>query len=869
MISVVQAHNTLNKQYNIDGTKTSGVNLSNFNIRSFPVETPHELAELFKKLAHNEIIISGTSEQQTLPTAKRIHFNLPDAPWFPFDRDYLVKDQPTIALLQQLDPQFKYVSHLRKSSASNIYRNDKLQATHREKIWIRFAPGTTHEMIKTYVTKLQHKAFILGLARLALSPNMDSFQEVTESIFDSSVFRPEALHYEGVPVINDPTVKHNTYYEPHTGEQQYIHTDKLHFSTLDETRYKRKHQQAKAELKPHKMKRKEQVKRQRPSQDWESLDRGFISDDVVLHTIDKEEVKIGQLLTWLMQEQNITPYLDKEYTDPMDPSYHDGTQKAKLYLNEDNSLILHSFAHGSHHYRAAANITLLPECLEDLGCKVTSTPKDPISLEEKRKTLNTIVRILPYFYVRSQIEADFAAQTINKVASKSIIGNLIKEHSFNPHNQVTIEDHPLKEFVFFKEGGGKCITLDPEEGMITMSIAGAKELLANKHQELSGSELYDQWIQHPDRKDVTSFGLYPDNTPNKLSMWADFVSYELGKDVTEHDILPFIYHIKLATGDDPEGFTYFMNWLADMVQNPLRSGARPAIILHSEAQGTGKGTLFSLIASFFQDYNVFESPKLDSLVGKHNKHLMSTVFFGLDEVVATAEYQQGQITDILKNITTEDRLTVEPKMIDAKQVPNRIHLMVMTNKEFRFLDSLNRRFTVFSFSDKHKQDVPYRNKLMDWWTKEDGMNLTFTYLKQLKVNNEMAQSNLKNEATTKSSVNQLFGPGGRYKWLFYFLADLRGDTKMNSMEIYNSYLGAYETYKGSRVGASEQRDITSFLKKEFTSPALETKSNMYLIRRDIMREKFSLKFLNGTNFKWEDYENVTEEELNIDKEVEL
>lgn len=867
MISVVHANNILAKQYNEDGTKTSGAHLSNFDIKGYKADTPQELEQLFIKLAPNELIISGITnngEHTKLPTAKREHFS--QGTWFPFDRDYLINDRPTIELLQALDPQFKYISYLRKSSASNISINDKLQAPYREKVWVQFLPGTTHEQVKSYVTKLFHKAFLLDLAHIALSPEPTSPAITYPCVFDRSCFRPEALHYESVPVINNPTVKHNTYYFPHTGDATYIDTNKLQFSQLDETQYLRKLAQLKADFAPLKAKRLKEVKELRPSQDWTSLDKGFISDDTELHTIDNETFSVGKILTQLMQGNDITSYLDKEYTDPLDPDYHDGTQKAKLYLNEDDTLILHSFAHGSHHYRAAADITLLPSVLVHLDCVVSS--KGTMDLTDKVHTFNTIKRIAPYFYIQSSLDLDFVGQTLKQVATAAQIVKILRTLAYNPTATLPMEDHPLREYVFFKEGGGKVLMLDPEEGLVVMSVSGIKEFLQGKHPDFTGSELYEQWITYPKRKDVISFGLYDHDKYQRLSMWAGFSAPELGKKVTEHDILPFLTHIKLATKEDPEALKYFLNWMADLVQNPLRTGTRPAIVLQSEEQGTGKSTLFKLLSSFFNPFNVFTSSKLDSIIGKHNKHLMSTVLFGLDEVVSSKDSGPKQVADALKNIISEDTVAVEPKGIDVKQVPNKIRLLITTNKPFIYTESHGRRFTVFYFSSEHKEDIPYFKNLISWW-EDEGRDLTFTYLKQLKVDSDMAQKNFRGQDTIDASTHNIFGLQGRDLWLFGFVANLQQEiNKIDSKGLYDSYISFTSTTTGVPNPAN-QIAISKYIKSYDNTPAVEFKSNSFIIRKSVLMEKFALRVLGTSDFDWSSYVEVKEEELNLTKEVEL
>jgi len=864
-ISVVQAPELMVKTFNPDGSKSTNGRLYDFNIKSFTANNPQQLKSIFEQLQSNECIISGQVNDGTLTklhSAKRKHFSTSQQEyWFPFDRDYFIKDIQTIDALKLLDPQFNYISYLRKSSNSNIIINNKPQAPHREKIWVLFKGS--HEQISQYINNLQKKAFLLGLAKLQLSPNEDSTAIHTVSVFDSSCFRPEAQHYEALPVINNSNIKHNTFYEIHDGQQHYLDPTKFKFPEVDNIRYKRLRAQLKEELKPAYKKRLEQAKKLKPEQDWFSLNSGFLSDDAVLYTTDGTQHKVGNILTQLILGNDIKHYLDTEYTDPLDPSYHGSTQKAKLYLNEDNTLILHSFAHGSHYYRVAADLTLIPEVLDQLDFPLPKT-KD---YTKSRPILQELKRILPYFYAKEKNDILFVASLLSKIASQKHIENLIKDYAYNPFKSLPEDEHPMKEYVFLKKGDGRAITLDPEDGLIGMSMTGAVTMCANKHKNFTGAELVDMWKEDESRQDVTGFGLYPLGTKSRLPLWADFQAVELGKRVTQEDIEPFIYHLKLASGDDEEGLAYLLNWVADLVQFPLREGARPAIVLKSEIQGTGKSTLYTLLQSFFYEYNVFEAANLDKLVGKHNAHLASTVLFGLHEVVAPSTIAQNNarhfITDSLKNIITEDRLSVEPKGIDADNVPNKIHLLITTNKDFIYFDSQNRRFTVFDFSTKHQQDIPYFSRLRKWWFEENGRDLTFTYFKQYKVNKDLAQLNYKNDSTIAASVKQLWGTKGELKWLFYFIADLpEEEKKYTADELHTSYLGAYVDYKGTDTGAFTKRELTSFLKNSLGStPALEYKSNKYIIRKSIAQEKFATKYLSGVTVNWKDYELVSSQEI--------
>jgi hypothetical protein len=87
------------------------------------------------------------------------------------------------------------------------------------------------------------------------------------------------------------------------------------------------------------------------------------------------------------------------------------------------------------------------------------------------------------------------------------------------------------------------------------------------------------------------------------------------------------------------------------------------------------------------------------LTGKFNKHLWTICFVFADEAFYAGDKPHESI---LKSLVTEETLTVEPKGVDAFQVPNHLDLLMASNSQWVVpVGKHGRRFAVFETSDRY------------------------------------------------------------------------------------------------------------------------------------------------------------------------
>lgn len=210
------------------------------------------------------------------------------------------------------------------------------------------------------------------------------------------------------------------------------------------------------------------------------------------------------------------------------------------------------------------------------------------------------------------------------------------------------------------------------------------------------------WLEHPNRRQYAGVSFVP-NGPDILpgnikNLWLGFAVQP--KQGSCDLILKHILEV-LANGDVALA-NYILNYLAWTVQNPDKQAE--VVLIFKGSEGTGKGLLGRLIMDLFGSASMHISSSRH-LVGNFNAHLDCTVALFADEAFwAGDKAARGAFFALI----TEPYITVERKGIDAKQVINRLHIIMATNEDWVVpAEYDSRRYAVFEVSDKYKQKAEY------------------------------------------------------------------------------------------------------------------------------------------------------------------
>jgi hypothetical protein len=178
------------------------------------------------------------------------------------------------------------------------------------------------------------------------------------------------------------------------------------------------------------------------------------------------------------------------------------------------------------------------------------------------------------------------------------------------------------------------------------------------------------WLGHRDRQQYRGITFQPDapKVVNEcLNLWRGW-----GCEAKEGDWSLIRDHIKTVLAEGNGEFSeYIIRWIAWSIQNP-GAQAEVALVLIGE-KGAGKGTLVRCLERIFGQHTCQVSSRED-VIGKFNGHLQDCILFVADEA-----YWGGDKRCVgrLQAMITEPKLTIERKGIDAFEVRNLLHILML------------------------------------------------------------------------------------------------------------------------------------------------------------------------------------------------
>jgi hypothetical protein len=214
------------------------------------------------------------------------------------------------------------------------------------------------------------------------------------------------------------------------------------------------------------------------------------------------------------------------------------------------------------------------------------------------------------------------------------------------------------------------------------------------------------WLDHPGR--LTYQGvIFTPNAPKvideRLNLWTGFAVTPKQGDwplMREH------IRAVLAAGD-ASVYAYIINWLAWTVQHPGKQAEAAPVFIGGE--GTGKGLLGRAVCRIFGPRHSCHISSPNDLTGRFNDHLQQCCFLFADEAYAP---QDHKAESELKRLITEDTIRIEPKNIGRYTVPNPLHVMMASNREWVVPAGVRaRRYMVVEIAETHQQNKAYFSRI--------------------------------------------------------------------------------------------------------------------------------------------------------------
>ena len=395
--------------------------------------------------------------------------------------------------------------------------------------------------------------------------------------------------------------------------------------------------------------------------------------------------------------------------------------------------------------------------------------------------------------------------------------------------------------------------------MKLISREGLKAILDNVVLGVSGAQIVKAILSSPKRRDVVGFGLYyPDKVPPyRMSLYSG-INASYVEDVSDEAVEPFLYHTALFA-DTNESLEWVLDWLADLVQNPLRRGPRAAISIKGDVR-TGKSLWSKCIRTFFYSPNEMDTTNAKRITGQFNSHLASKVLVVLSELAFDSGITSMQ--DVMKSLITDDTISVELKGGAVTSVPNHLHFIHTTNHDVSYLFSAQDvRWSVFKMSDKHQSDTKHWGQYWHWWT-NGGKNLVYSWLKDRKYEETKIYQGMPTKAGDEEKLLSL---DTLDRWTLYVICNTKQLVKTSSENLYMSYKQFVEN-EGKKTPMTMQKFGTLLNKQK----VITKEHNKRILDPIWMKDQFErVHKLSGLNWDMVCTDLVHQEEQTVRKEIEL
>lgn len=229
---------------------------------------------------------------------------------------------------------------------------------------------------------------------------------------------------------------------------------------------------------------------------------------------------------------------------------------------------------------------------------------------------------------------------------------------------------------------------------------------------------YDKWcidVKHRLYRimDFLPFNIEsPNHDPNVFNIFEGFNEDLLGEkidlQIRNKKIQPFLDLVKELCGGIAEHAEYFINFIAQIFQDP--SHKPPVCIIIMGKQGVGKNIILDAIGNMLGSIHYITSSRPDDFFGSHAEGYYRKLLVNLNECEGKDTFNfEGNI----KSFITEPTIIINPKNVRPTEITNHARTIITTNKPNPIpidVKSKDRRYVVYQSTDVY---LKYSNK---FWT---------------------------------------------------------------------------------------------------------------------------------------------------------
>lgn len=260
------------------------------------------------------------------------------------------------------------------------------------------------------------------------------------------------------------------------------------------------------------------------------------------------------------------------------------------------------------------------------------------------------------------------------------------------------------------------------------------------------------WLKSPRRRSYDNVDFRPgeEDDGKILNLWGGWaIRPDEGDDYDTRCEAYLDLVFDVICGGDEEMAFWLINWMANIVREPMKKSMTAPVIIGPE--GAGK----SLMVAYFgvilgPAYTVVTQDK--HLTGSFNRHLAGTLLLHSEEALYGGDRKHASI---IRSLITDEFRMAEPKGIDATRVRNFLRLIMLCNPNHLAAPVMpgDRRYTVIDMDQRKAPD-----DLIDKVVAEKdagGPAALFRYLLEFDYDAKLARSNVKNKSLSDLKAQNL------------------------------------------------------------------------------------------------------------------
>lgn len=318
---------------------------------------------------------------------------------------------------------------------------------------------------------------------------------------------------------------------------------------------------------------------------------------------------------------------------------------------------------------------------------------------------------------------------------------------WDPKGSALFDQFNKKFAIFIGQKDPQIIRFDEslKEGYKIISYSSFKaEMDLIKHPFLEKPA--EAWLKslYAQRYDNIVFRPKGDHKPNQFNLWNPPVF----KREEDEDLISLFKELvwEIISDKCPIIHEYLWKWMARILQKPWDQNNRTALVLCSEAQGTGKSAFGELFGMLFGRH-FLKITDGGTLLARFGMVQIEGKILVLNDESSWCESNEN--VGKLKNIITSDTLTLERKGMDIRSMDNYSNFIFTSNEDYPVaISPQDRRFVALKIPETRSQD-----EIHDFITEakkqllRGGLNQLYNKLMNIDIEHFHAQNKPKNQHT--------------------------------------------------------------------------------------------------------------------------